>query len=487
MCTCPIHIRNPKKDFQPLNDKQWLEVPCGHCPECVVNSQLAWTTRLYYEWQNTLKPNGKSFYYTLTYNEQNVPWQYGFRVFSKRDIQLFLKRLRKNLCNYGYKEHIKYFVVSEYGHKNTQRPHYHIIVFVYQDVPNYIFYRSIRRAWCKKNSYKKSIGFIEPGKYGSVVNSVKALKYLCKYLQKDKGFIPIYENLIQKLVDDNPIKDNEDTLAYNKRICDLAKNFSPFHLQSAHLGECIINELDNSQKMLGECLVPSGKKNAFGALIYDSVPLPMYITRKLFYNACCPIDSKHSVCDVLADGELREREVGTIRYIINSDGIYKKLACIDKQIHSKALSWEEFRGYSDNDTLCSLLGVSTLHALWNRIDYLLDGRNFIDLATYDLIYKDRYDYGITSFKSDFQDFLTPQESEFANANYQLYNMNERFWGFDEILSYFKKFRQYKLFIEYNNRIDDYNQVQLSNHYLNPLEYPEPRHVDNIPLKDFIYK
>lgn len=46
---------------------------------------------------------------------------------SKRDAQLFLKRVRKNLSKYS-DEKIRYYIVSEYGPK-TFRAHYHVLFF----------------------------------------------------------------------------------------------------------------------------------------------------------------------------------------------------------------------------------------------------------------------------------------------------------------------------------------------------------------------
>jgi len=57
----------------------------------------------------------KNCFITLTYANPAPP------CLSKRDLQLFFKRLRK-LCR------LRYFAVGEYG-KATHRPHYHAIVY----------------------------------------------------------------------------------------------------------------------------------------------------------------------------------------------------------------------------------------------------------------------------------------------------------------------------------------------------------------------
>lgn len=70
----------------------------------------------------------ESYYYkhkcfvTLTYSPENLPEN---GVLVKRDLQNYIKRLRKD-CDYkGIK--IKYYACGEYGEKNG-RPHYHMIM-----------------------------------------------------------------------------------------------------------------------------------------------------------------------------------------------------------------------------------------------------------------------------------------------------------------------------------------------------------------------
>jgi len=62
----------------------------------------------------------KNCFVTLTYNNENLP-KNGTLV--KRDVQLFMKKLRKKL-----KHKIRYYYCGEYGEKFA-RPHYHLILF----------------------------------------------------------------------------------------------------------------------------------------------------------------------------------------------------------------------------------------------------------------------------------------------------------------------------------------------------------------------
>lgn len=70
------------------------------------------------------KISSSSLFITLTYDTDNVHiTPRGFMNLDKRDVQLFMKKLRKQNTNT-----LKYYACGEYGDK-TKRPHYHIILF----------------------------------------------------------------------------------------------------------------------------------------------------------------------------------------------------------------------------------------------------------------------------------------------------------------------------------------------------------------------
>lgn len=121
-----------------------------------MNKRNEWTFRI----KNELKHAESAHFITLTYNESEEPWCYvGFPLsalkfseaikkddfsqriptLNKRDLQLFLKRLRhdqdqlEGIVSLTEKNplkwpKIKYFAVGEYGTKKD-RPHYHLIAF----------------------------------------------------------------------------------------------------------------------------------------------------------------------------------------------------------------------------------------------------------------------------------------------------------------------------------------------------------------------
>lgn len=128
------HIHFIKKDeygeFLKTNtdeSKQSLIIPCGKCLGCKLDKASEWATRCYYEskqWKNNC-------FITLTYNNENLKSE----SLVKRDIQLFLKKLRKDYQGIEsriWKEQeeypIRYFYSGEYGGKRG-RPHFHIGIF----------------------------------------------------------------------------------------------------------------------------------------------------------------------------------------------------------------------------------------------------------------------------------------------------------------------------------------------------------------------
>lgn len=92
-----------------------ISVPCGRCRACRVNKTTEWSTRVLCE----LPYFGCSSFITLTFDDSH----YGDPSLSKRDLQLFFKRVRKMFPD----SECKYVACGEYG-PSTMRKHYHAIV-----------------------------------------------------------------------------------------------------------------------------------------------------------------------------------------------------------------------------------------------------------------------------------------------------------------------------------------------------------------------
>lgn len=114
-CLSPITIRSPDG---------FKHVPCGRCYSCLANRRDGWYIRL----KEEFKASAQCYFLTLTYNEENVPYGEELEMHvNKRDVQLFIKRLRKVLSLEGV--HLRYFIISEYG-PTFYRPHYHGFLFL---------------------------------------------------------------------------------------------------------------------------------------------------------------------------------------------------------------------------------------------------------------------------------------------------------------------------------------------------------------------
>lgn len=101
-----------------------LLLPCGKCPNCIKKKSQEWTSRLLKETENFKY----AYFVTLTYNDENL------RDLNKRDLQLFLKRYRKN-----FSLNLKYYITGEYGELYS-RSHYHAILFQDKPIKDLKFY-----------------------------------------------------------------------------------------------------------------------------------------------------------------------------------------------------------------------------------------------------------------------------------------------------------------------------------------------------------
>lgn len=173
MCLYPNYISKSGafigyKEKQPIDS---FPVPCGHCVECLQDKANEWSYRVMREYALY---NSIGCVLTLTYDNEHLPVDGSV---SRRDFQLFLKRLRKSIDPVK----IRYFGCGEYG-TNNKRPHYHLVVigwepsdlvFVKKSKKNTILYRSptVEKLWGQ-------------GIVGVAEVNAESVKYSAKYLQK---------------------------------------------------------------------------------------------------------------------------------------------------------------------------------------------------------------------------------------------------------------------------------------------------------------
>lgn len=120
--------------------EELFPIPCGNCIGCRLDYSRFWADRLLAE----LTQHAKACFITLTYADPYLPKkrkcldyingecdddgnlieiESPFSPLVKKDVQDFMKRLRKRFPN----DRIRYYATGEYGEKG--RPHYHIILF----------------------------------------------------------------------------------------------------------------------------------------------------------------------------------------------------------------------------------------------------------------------------------------------------------------------------------------------------------------------
>lgn len=313
MCLNPISVINPSKYVSlSYKDRYLLQVPCGTCAECQTTLSNQWNYRTYYEFTDCIGSGGFVYYDTLSYDAQSLPHikdhfndlaTNNFSCFNKKHITNFLKRLRINVeRKRGVK--LRYFITSEYGHdanyidhrgrvrKGTNRPHYHLLAFVYGKIAPLEFSREVATAW----TYGRTDGQpYRPSGYVTMhnviatktpANILRTSSYISKYVQKscefketiDKRIAAVMMCYAQRFA---PNKEDEwlsSPAAYRIRR-KISSMVSQFHRQSLHYGETALGEMDIAQVFRdGYLLMPSAKT------INVKVAIPTYYKRKLFYR-----------------------------------------------------------------------------------------------------------------------------------------------------------------------------------------------------------
>lgn len=184
MCLFPT----PNMQFNSRAYKSGLrQFECGACPECLRRRSNVWALRAYYESLEHID----NCMITLTYDNYRrdsngrvvgeLPPDRNLHV-CRRDVQLFIKRLRR----YFGSNDIKYIACAEYGSR-THRAHYHVILFGVR-FPDLTFYKTSKRG----NSICKSAILEKLWSHGictvdsTHINSAVA-RYCTKYVAKSRG------------------------------------------------------------------------------------------------------------------------------------------------------------------------------------------------------------------------------------------------------------------------------------------------------------
>ena len=232
---------HPQKIVQ---DERIVYVPCGKCDGCLLHSANEWSQRVGNEIEGSLT----SVFGTLTYNNHYlptlvpvydhtgnillyhsdhdlnirfnsvsdvkredhiiinypyspIPIQDYFRddvinYASKRDIQLWLKLIRKSINeyfdNYGQRNLFRYFIISEIG-PTTYRGHFHFILF-FQDteIASFVLENALYENWqmCDETLFRKYTHYCDSGCRGYVTNYLTCKSNLPRIYRENKEVAP---------------------------------------------------------------------------------------------------------------------------------------------------------------------------------------------------------------------------------------------------------------------------------------------------------
>lgn len=261
MCLNPITITNPnfgKSQYAsqhgglakvPSNlspSTKDMQVPCGKCAECRASRYNAILQRSLVE-----SMSAYMYFVTLTYDNNHIPclvFPDGKKIYfaDYQHIKDLFKRLRNSEC-LGDRE-FRYLCVNEYG-DTTNRPHFHIIIFVGKmDTDNKntpyeieaILFKNIQRLYATnvgtrkdpvyqplftyarwfnwhKNRFEDNyrVTYVEPTNPLEQMQTflvpdlatVKTTKYLIGYVQKPSDFETAVEQYLKKYENDPLMQD----------------------------------------------------------------------------------------------------------------------------------------------------------------------------------------------------------------------------------------------------------------------------------------
>lgn len=356
MCLSPRKIKNKSKYKSSTAASKFL-VPCGQCKECQELKKTSYVVRSYWEYEKARRSGGYTYFDTLTYNPKKLPTIDGNPCFDSSHIKYFIKLLkvrlgRSNFCkNRGIdsQRSIRFFLTSEYGGKN-HRPHYHILFFVTDPrLDVFVLKKYINQCW---HEYGFTDQITKTREH--VLNSVRALFYVSKYVTKDVEFNDTFDS-----------------------SSNLERRNKPFIRSSMHFGECAFDFVDGDMINNGEIYYLDA------ANLRRVVSLPLYYRRKRFYDL-----KKYLGCD----GHQH------YSFVLNKVGYDYLNSTFDNKITKIVKSFNTWLDNCDNATFC--------RKFTDRIDLR-------QLAAYKLVYQDRFIDYVKYKRLSAKDYFIDQYSNLA--------------------------------------------------------------------------
>lgn len=416
MCFQKIRVLNPTRRFQPGVSKQYLEVPCGHCPQCSHDLQDDWFVRALFEFERCQNSHGHTLFVLFTYDNENLPWfecpETGFTVpcFDNSHIKHFRDTLRVNLLRLGYdctgENAIRYKCCPEYGGK-LGRPHYHVLIFIpNKDIPLSLLVghydpktkRSdglIQKSW--------SYGFVSWSKdHGAEIKSSSGIEYAMKYVSKEQRWYKIYgidiykewldeqlntldkyvhveREIVDGMIEEHSVglQDAIDKWEYFKDLKRAFKRCQPRSMSSTYFGvdgiSCLFKEDEPQIDMMVnnvmdlsklKCSISSSQSNY-------TYRIPRYYEKLLFRH------KDGYGLDVLTPLGIK---IYGLRYWL----IKKRLS---EKFHNYFGSWNEFQRHVGFASLGKLAPYE-MRVDYKQLQSTLNGRPLDDLSMYAITFRD---------------------------------------------------------------------------------------------------
>ena len=166
--------------------EKFVNIPCGHCEECLKSKARGWAYRILHE----AKKYKNNFFLTFTYDDPFLPFVESsaglVNTLVSDEISKFNKKLKTYLKRKNINSEFRFYGVGEYGAR-TLRPHYHVIYFDL-DIPDlefnyykdgYLHFKSefLNSIWSK--------GFVDIGAV-DIGSACYVARYCDKKLDRDK-------------------------------------------------------------------------------------------------------------------------------------------------------------------------------------------------------------------------------------------------------------------------------------------------------------
>lgn len=192
-CFHPLHgFRGPGGTFVTTRAKSPTQapmvIPCQKCQGCRLDRSRDWSVRIQHE--ATLYE--ENCFLTLTYSNEKLPADGNL---SKRDLQLFMKRLRKWLSP----AKVRFFACGEYGDR-TNRPHYHVILFGYE-FPDKVLHKMRNGLPVWRSASLEKLWTAGMSEFGSV--TAQSGGYVARYTLKKSG--NNHDNRYDRINDDGEV------------------------------------------------------------------------------------------------------------------------------------------------------------------------------------------------------------------------------------------------------------------------------------------